>query len=712
MIKIVNLSKIYKYRKRRAPALKGIDLELGDKGFVIIKGESGCGKTTLLNCISGLLQFKGCISINDKAYTKQVDYKLRQSDISTVFQDSFLAYNKTAYENIKYASKEKDKEVISKKIGEIASKLGISKLIHRKVSTLSGGQMQRVAIARALINDPKIILADEPTAHLDKKNKEIILDIFRILSKSILVVFVTHETSITSKYGDRIITLDKGKIISDENTNIINDEIKTTISVESNKDVTKDVIKSYESNTSLKSIVFDKLNIKGKNIITLILFPIFLLLSSLFIRPNQGINDYMFSKHYKDEILLSTSENFIFNQNEVAYLNSLKNDIYINPVSVDTITNFELSWDYIIQHRMANSGRDITSYNFSSEIIDINYSKKLIFGRHPNNLNEVVIYNSLVEYLMKIDTNSDYILNILGIDNLENFVGAKLSFFNNYTLEIVGVSESYSNCIYGLKDLINYYAYNKDMADGKRISSDYSYIGNQEIQYNDIFISQDIYETLEEKETYLLNDESYSIKGTFEGDNSAQIIVNKNRLNDLAINNVLLSDTQVNIIPNSKLSELESRFIVSSYYENDKSIYLKNRTNNRIQVFIFFFVSLIITIFILYVNIKSDYLYMYNEIVLKLVLGKSKLSQFGKFLLVEYIKSAIISLPIFIIMSESIKPIFSTTGILLNMLMLDSFSLIMGYLLFFFLIFFVSLFIFRKVLTKSIGNLKVKFNNF
>ena len=709
MIKITNLYKIYKYRRKTITALKKINLELPNSGFFVISGKSGCGKTTLLNCISGLLPFNGSISINNQVYNKQVDYRLRQNEIARVFQDSFLIQNKSVYDNIKYACNEKNKAKANEKISFTLNKLGILKLINRKVNTLSGGQQQRVAIARAIINNPKIILADEPTAHLDSANKKIILDILNELSKTILIILVTHEKNTVINYAERIIFLEKGQILKEETLEkkVANSPLE--IKPVKHTEISKELLKSNNS-TSIRKQLFNKLNLNKKSIFTLLLFPLLLLLSVLFISQKQEIEDYMFSNHYKDEVKISTTNGFAFKQDDIDYIKNTFDDLYINPIYND-FTFFELSWDYLIQHKNAKYTQGVITFTFVSELMDIKFCKEIVYGRLPNSIDEVVIDKSQVNYLSNSKEHSDYTFSSMAIDSYENFVGSTLTFFNGIELKIVGISDTYSNCIYCSKDLINYYAYNKGLDKPHKISSNYEYINKDFIDYDDIFVNETTYKDLENKDILRINDESFNIKGVFSDNNNASCVINKERFDDLVIKEKMLSSSSIDIIT-SNIQKLSDKYDIFNYYENEKNNYLIEQKNQTIQIVVIFTIFIIVTSYVLYVNIKSDYMYLYNEMILKIILGKSKLSVLGNFLLLEFIKISMISLPIFALVSLFLQQAFEYTGKVLNLIMLNSFNITLGYLLLPALTVLVSIFILRKILFKHIGNLKINFNNF
>ncbi|MCK5731518.1 MAG: ABC transporter ATP-binding protein, partial [Tenericutes bacterium] len=202
-------------------ALKGINLKFRKNEFVSILGPSGCGKTTMLNIIGGLDQYtSGDLLIDGKSTKvyKDNDWDAyRNTTIGFVFQNYNLISHLSVLENVEMAlslsgvSAKERKERATKVLVEV----GLKDQISKKPNQLSGGQMQRVAIARALVNDPKILLADEPTGALDSKTSDQIISIIKEISKDRLVIMVTHNSKIANKFSDRIINLLDGETLSD-----------------------------------------------------------------------------------------------------------------------------------------------------------------------------------------------------------------------------------------------------------------------------------------------------------------------------------------------------------------------------------------------------------------------------------------------------------------------------------------------------------------
>lgn len=221
MLKLKNIKKTYVSGDEKVEALKGISIEFRESEFVSILGQSGCGKTTLLNIIGGLDRYtSGDLIINGKS-TK--DFKDRDWDayrnysVGFVFQSYNLIGHQTVLSNVELAltisgvSRKERKQRAIKALEEV----GLKEQIHKKPNQLSGGQMQRVAIARALVNNPDIILADEPTGALDTKTSVQVMEILKKISKDKLIIMVTHNPELAEKYSSRIIKILDGKITDD-----------------------------------------------------------------------------------------------------------------------------------------------------------------------------------------------------------------------------------------------------------------------------------------------------------------------------------------------------------------------------------------------------------------------------------------------------------------------------------------------------------------
>ena len=221
MLQVKDIKKKYITGNLEQMALDGVSLDLRDNEFVAILGPSGSGKTTLLNIIGGLDRYdSGDLIINGvttKEYKDRDWDSYRNHTIGFVFQSYNLIPHQTVLSNVELAltisgiSRDERKE----RAKEALKKVGLEDHIYKKPNQLSGGQMQRVAIARALVNDPDILLADEPTGALDSETSLQVMDLLKEVAKDRLVVMVTHNPELAEKYATRIVQLKDGKITAD-----------------------------------------------------------------------------------------------------------------------------------------------------------------------------------------------------------------------------------------------------------------------------------------------------------------------------------------------------------------------------------------------------------------------------------------------------------------------------------------------------------------
>ncbi|MBQ1902484.1 MAG: cell division ATP-binding protein FtsE [Lachnospiraceae bacterium] len=219
MIRLENVSKSY---QAGVPALNDVNLEISPGEFVFVVGASGSGKSTLIKLLLAELRpTKGKIIINGKDL-KSIKHKMIpkfRRNIGVVFQDFRLLADRNVYENVAFAMKvvEASNKEIKRKVPMMLSMVGLAAKYRSLPKQLSGGEQQRVAIARALVNEPKILLADEPTGNLDNKNAwEIMKLLDEINQRGTTVVVVTHNMEIVKAMNKRVITIKKGVVISDE----------------------------------------------------------------------------------------------------------------------------------------------------------------------------------------------------------------------------------------------------------------------------------------------------------------------------------------------------------------------------------------------------------------------------------------------------------------------------------------------------------------
>jgi putative ABC transport system permease protein len=290
MLEIKKLRKDYLTDDKPFTALSDISLSFPEVQFVAVLGPSGCGKTTLLNCIGGLDKItEGDITIDDKSLSSMSEEQLdsyRNNYIGFIFQNYYLIPQLSVLDNIKVALAVRDysEEEINQKSLEALRKIGIEDLKDKKPNQLSGGQAQRVAIARCLVTSPKIILADEPTGALDSHTSISIMDLLKELSKDHLVIMVTHNEDLASKYADRIINLKDGRLISDVLVNKVEQE-----NIVEEKELKKSKL-SFKM--SMKLVWKNLLSRKTKTILTSIANSFGIIGIGFFFAINFGFNNY------------------------------------------------------------------------------------------------------------------------------------------------------------------------------------------------------------------------------------------------------------------------------------------------------------------------------------------------------------------------------------------------------------------------------------
>ncbi len=218
ILSLQNIAKLYRRGSEDVHALDGVSLDIVEGDYMAICGPSGSGKTTLLN-IAGCMDHPttGVVRVNGEAVEHGGESrlaKLRQSVIGFVFQQFFLIPTLNVRENVELPLLFSHHKADPARTAEILEGVGLGKRIYHLPGQLSGGEMQRVAVARSLINDPKVILADEPTGNLDSKNAAAVIDLFETLNKrGIAIVLVTHNPDLATRCR-KVVHLEDGKIIS------------------------------------------------------------------------------------------------------------------------------------------------------------------------------------------------------------------------------------------------------------------------------------------------------------------------------------------------------------------------------------------------------------------------------------------------------------------------------------------------------------------
>lgn len=438
MLTIKNIYKSYGLKDSKYSVLKDINLSFRPNEFVAILGPSGSGKTTLLNILGGLDHYdSGDLIINGKS-TKQFKDKdwdsYRNKSVGFIFQSYNLISHISILSNVEMCLTLRNirKSVARKKAIEALERVGLKDHIHKKPNQLSGGQMQRVAIARALVNNPDIILADEPTGALDSKTSTQIMELIKDISKDKLVIMVTHNENLADIYASRIIKLSDGVIISDSNPYETKEETdlytlpKTKMSLLTALGLSLNNIKTKKGRTLLTSFAAS-IGIIGISLVlalsngfqiqiddfeknTLTQMPIYItpeatdLKREMALELGNGEDEYPSNNIIKKyQYTVANAHKNKITSDYINYINSINND-YLNGVGYGYNANMNViikndTIDYFNNNYIETS----FSTNGTSDIIKENYD--LLSGRYPQNSNEALLivdtYNRLYPYLYK-----------------------------------------------------------------------------------------------------------------------------------------------------------------------------------------------------------------------------------------------------------------------------------------------------------------------
>lgn len=514
MLTLKNIKKIYEQGDEAV--LYDINLTFNKNEFVSILGCSGAGKSTLLNIIGGLDdKTSGKLLINGKDIYKRDDLNLdyyRKNNVGFIFQNYNLIEHLTVYENVMLPllltnSKKKHKRVL-----KILDKTGLKGKKNSKICDLSGGQKQRVAISRALINNPDIILADEPTGALDYKTGYEIMNLIKKLSRNKLVIMVTHNKVLAKKYSSRIIYLDKGRVISDTNPSKEKNEYFST--------------KFKSGNLSIKNaLLYSIKTIKAKRksfLLTSLSSSIGLILVALIISVSNGLKKEMnlYEKNVLSSlpIVIPSVKTKISDKSKIPknklYSYDYKEENSINPINDDFVKYInkmktkdlcDIKYDRNLKFNVLTEGYNLLDNVEFIQMPSIKYIKKnytLLAGSYPKNKNELMLVadqknridknildalkfngdvnvSDIFKKNMKLIFNDDFYIkkdNVYFINkNYESVYKNK----NNVALKIVGIirltkgeEESYKNDLANEKSSLAYLSNLADDVIDKNINSD------------------------------------------------------------------------------------------------------------------------------------------------------------------------------------------------------------------------------------------------
>ena len=542
MLELKNIKKDYISSDTKVSALKGIDITFRKHEFVSILGPSGCGKTTLLNIIGGLDDYtKGDLIINGKSTKKFKDSDwdtYRNHNVGFVFQSYNLIPHQSVLANVELAltlsgvSATERKKRAKKALEEV----GLKDQIHKKPNQLSGGQMQRVAIARALVNDPDIILADEPTGALDSKTSVQIMELLKSISKDKLIIMVTHNPDLAKEYSTRIIKLLDGNMVSDSKP--YEPEKKEE------QEFTTKGKKSMSIKTALSLSLNNLMTKKGRTFLTSFAGSIGIIGIALILSLSNGVQNYIDSI---EEDTLSTYPISIYKQNVDM------SSIMVSMMGMND--KKEHPFDKIYTNNIMNNVVETMANQVQSN--DLHEFKKFIEEEH------------LSEYTNSIEYGYNITLNVYNADYSNGIVKVN----PNEIFDNVGLSEMMGNTNYGDSATYSQTEVFKQLLDNENLLKDqYNLVsGKWPTEYNEVVLIVDENNEISDYTLYslgVLNTEPLkeAIKGIFGG--------NKTEFNP--------EETSYDY---NELLDLKLKLVLStSYYQKSGNVYIdKSGDDNYVK---------------------------------------------------------------------------------------------------------------------------------
>ena len=542
MLELKNIKKDYISSDTKVSALKGIDITFRKHEFVSILGPSGCGKTTLLNIIGGLDDYtKGDLIINGKSTKKFKDSDwdtYRNHNVGFVFQSYNLIPHQSVLANVELAltlsgvSATERKRRAKKALEEV----GLKDQIHKKPNQLSGGQMQRVAIARALVNDPDIILADEPTGALDSKTSVQIMELLKSISKDKLIIMVTHNPDLAKEYSTRIIKLLDGNMVSDSKPY----EPKK----KEEQEFTTKGKKSMSIKTAFSLSLNNLMTKKGRTFLTSFAGSIGIIGIALILSLSNGVQNYIDSI---EEDTLSTYPISIYKQNVDM------SSIMVSMMGMND--KKEHPFDKIYTNNIMNNVVETMANQVQSN--DLHEFKKFIEEEH------------LSEYTNSIEYGYNITLNVYNADYSNGIVKVN----PNEIFDNVGLSEMMGNTNYGDSATYSQTEVFKQLLDNENLLKDqYNLVsGKWPTEYNEVVLIVDENNEISDYTLYslgVLNTEPLkeAIKGIFGG--------NKTEFNP--------EETSYDY---NELLDLKLKLILStSYYQKSGNVYIdKSGDDNYVK---------------------------------------------------------------------------------------------------------------------------------
>lgn len=591
MIVLKNVFKEYKTKKNnKVQALNDISLILPLSGMVFICGKSGSGKSTLLNLIGSLdTPSSGEILFNNKSLVKLKKKELdlyRNKYVGFIFQDFNLFEDLTVFQNINLVSSLQGKNINKNDIQDYLKKVNLCDFEDRKINELSAGQKQRIAILRSISKDSKIILCDEPTGNLDEENSIQIFNLLKELSKEKLIIVVSHDSKSAYKYADRIINLDEGKIISDEQINIIQND--------------NDEFKLEKTKLSFKNSLFLALNnLKNKKIrliITSIIITV--ILSSIgisFMLTNFDVNKTHAETMVREgesrinirkqvigenltidnPILTFTSEeinevNNKLNNNTINVKKIVENNRYLNFEFGDIPFDIDIEYDNTLYAFYALSSNCVKFLNINS------VDNLKVIGKKEINENEIIIKKVLADHIIKngikiyeLNDNDKRIkTDYFPKDYNDLITSNKDIVFGSVSLKIVGIIDDDISKYDELKSI----PASKAQKENNKLYNEF--ISKYRYNMSDVIVNPNIYNHLKLSNNNVLdlsfykysyvykNNEFFTYDGieilnknisVFNGNKNIDI----NKLND---NEIILSSSMVDVLTNNEFTKSFSKY--------------------------------------------------------------------------------------------------------------------------------------------------------
>ncbi len=470
------ISKTYKSGNSVTKALSDITLSFPNSGLISIVGKSGSGKSTLLNILLGIEKpSKGSVYFNNEKINRFSKAKFSVYHLyytSMVFQHYNLFDDLSPFDNVALPLKIRGekKDIIKKKVNELFSKFHLNYLINQKTSTLSGGERQRIAILRSLVTSPKVILCDEPTGALDSINSSEIMNLFKEISKSILVIMVSHNLEIVNKYSDRIITLKDGRIISD------------TSPIYKTRTFVNKIKKNYSNkwtNFFLRKNLKENKHKNVFSILSLIFGFLAIMISVGFYNGSKSSESNMLFSNLACETMSVSEKNlYKVNNSSLSYIKSTRPSEEImdefHNIFPNTIIDFNYGYlfssfpETSFNKRIIDSPEMIPIYSFNNNSI---LNELVTLGEIPlnDNLNEVVV-------------NEEFI-SLLGIDKSD---ALSEEIYISFSKEVSVLTDDLDNPI--IKDT---YSYSLNLVI-KAVIHEFSFLNSPKIYYSHLALKEDL----------------------------------------------------------------------------------------------------------------------------------------------------------------------------------------------------------------------------